>query len=83
MQDDLVKNLEIPRDLFEIINDLVPEESQVPEIVENDEISINYVINKIIWNQNKVNVDKTFAYNITMNVMSDNEDQEPITIEDY
>jgi len=29
---------------------LVPEELQVPEIVENDEISLNYVMNKIIWN---------------------------------
>ena len=49
---------------------------QVPEIVENDEISINYVMNKIIWNQNEVNVDNALAYNITINVMSDNEDQD-------
>jgi len=55
---------------------LVSEEPQVPEIVENDEISINYVINKIIWNQSEVNVDDALAYNITMNVMSDNEDQD-------
>lgn len=39
-------------------------------------------MNKIIWNQNKVNIDKTFAYNITMNVMNDNKKQEPMTIED-
>jgi len=54
---------------------LVPEEPQVPEIVQNDEISINYVMNQIIWNQNEVNIDETFTYNIMMNVMNDNEDQ--------
>jgi len=32
---------------------LVPKEPHVPEIVENDEISINYVMNKIIWNQSQ------------------------------
>jgi len=32
---------------------LVPEEQHVHEIVENDEISINYVMNKIIWNQSQ------------------------------
>jgi len=55
---------------------LVPEEPQVLEIVENDEISINYVMNKIIWNQNEANVDDALAYNITINVMRDNEDQD-------
>jgi len=52
--------VETPKDLFNIINYSVPEEPQVPEIVENDEISINYVMNKIIWNQNEVNIDEIF-----------------------
>jgi len=75
MQDDLIKKVEIPKDSFDIINDSVPEESQVPEIVENDEISISYVTNHILWNQNEVNIDETFTYNIAMNAMNDNEDQ--------
>jgi len=75
MQNDLIEKVEIPKDSFDIINGSVPEELQVPEIVENDEISINYVMNHIIWNQNEVNIDETFTYNITMNVMNDNEDQ--------
>jgi len=75
MQDDLIEKVEIPKDLFYIINDLVLEEPQVPEIVKNDEISINYVMNHIIWNQNEVNIDETFTYNIAMNAMNDNEDQ--------
>ena len=75
MQDDLNEKVEIPKDSFAIINDLVPEEPQVPKIVQNDEISINYVTNHIIWNQYEVNSDETFTYNIAMNAMNDNEDQ--------
>ena len=60
MQNDLIKKVEIPKDSFDIINGSVPEEPRVPEIVENDEISINDVMNHIIWNQNKVNIDETF-----------------------
>jgi len=75
MQDDLIEKVEIPKDSFDIINDSVPEEPQAPEIIENDKISINYVMNHIIWNQNEVNIEETFTYNIAMNVMNDNEDQ--------
>jgi len=72
MQDDLIEKVEIPKDSFDIINDLVPEEPQVPKNVENNVISINYVINYIIWNQNEVNIDKTYTYNIAMNAINDN-----------
>ena len=82
MQNDLIKKVEIPKDSFDIINGSVPEEPQVPEIVENDEISINYVMNHKIWNRNKVNIDEVFAYNVAKDVISDNDDQEPMTIED-
>jgi len=75
MQVDLIEKVEIQKDSFDIINDSVPEEPQVLEIVENDEISINNVMNHIIWNQNEVNIDETFTYNIAINVMNDNEDQ--------
>ena len=67
--------MKISKDSFDIINDLVLEEPQVAEIVQNDEISINYVMNHIMRNQNKVNIDETFTYNIAMNFMNDNEDQ--------
>jgi len=67
--------MEIPKDSFDIINDSIPEEPRVPAIVQNDEISINYVMNHIIWNQNEVNIEETFTYNIAMNVMNDSEDQ--------
>ena len=32
-------------------------------------------MNHRIWNQNKVNIDGTFTYNMAMNGMNDNEDQ--------
>ena len=73
MQNNLIEKVEILKDSFDIINGSVPEESQVPEMVENDEISINYVMNHIIWNQNEVNIDETFTYNIAMNAMNDND----------
>jgi len=75
MQDDLIEKVEIPKVSFDIINDSVPKEPQVPKILENNEISINYVMNHIIWNQNKVNIDKNFTHNIAMKAMKDNEDQ--------
>ena len=75
MQNNLIEKVEIPKDSFDIINGSVPEEPQVPEIVENDEISINYVMNHIIQNKNEVNIDETFTYNIAMNAMNDNDDQ--------
>jgi len=73
MQNNLIEKVEIPKDSFDIINGSVPEEPQVPEMVGNDEISINYVMNHIIWNQNEVNIDETFTYNIAMNAMNDND----------
>ena len=36
MQNDLIEKVEISKDSFDIINGSVPEEAQVPEIVENE-----------------------------------------------
>ena len=38
MQDDLNEKVEIPKYSFDIINDSVPKEPQVLEILQNDEI---------------------------------------------
>ena len=64
-----------------ITNISVPKETHVPEICENEEISINYDINDTKWNQNEVNVDNIFAYNIAFNVIN-NEDHEPKFVEE-
>jgi len=82
VQNDLIEKVEILKDSFDIINGSVSEEPQVPEIIGNDEISINYVMNHIIWNQNEVNIDETFTYNIATNAMNDNDDQYTMIIED-
>ncbi|KAK4380786.1 hypothetical protein Sango_3031000 [Sesamum angolense] len=65
-----------------INNVSIPEETQVPEIHDNEEISINYVLNGICWNRNKVIVDDIFAYNVALNVIHDNEDHEPKSIQE-
>jgi len=81
IKDDLIEKVEIPMYFFDIINDSILEEPQILEIVNNYEISINYVMNKIIRNQNKFHIYETFVYNVVMNIMSDNEDQELMIIE--
>nr|GEZ09804.1 hypothetical protein [Tanacetum cinerariifolium] len=55
----------------------VQEEPRVPE---NEEISINYVMSRKIWNQNEINVDDTFAYNVALEVMENDEDHEPKSV---
>ena len=67
--------MKISKDSSDIINDSVLEEARVLEIVQNDEISINFVMNHILWNQNEVNNDETFTYNIVMNAMNDDGNQ--------
>ena len=53
------------------------EQHQVPEHIENNEISINYVLDGKQWNRNTVNIDEIFAYNSALNVIDENEDHEP------
>ncbi|KAI9114276.1 hypothetical protein K1719_014504 [Acacia pycnantha] len=64
-------------------NIVVTEEAQVLDICENNEISINYVMIGIQWDRNEVNVDGTFAYHITYDVMNDNKDHEPKSINEF
>ncbi|KAL0368450.1 UNVERIFIED_CONTAM: Retrovirus-related Pol polyprotein from transposon TNT 1-94 [Sesamum calycinum] len=65
-----------------INNVLVLEETQVLEIHENEEISINYALNGICWNRNEVIVDDIFVYNVALNVIHNNEDHEPKSIQE-
>ncbi|KAJ9535920.1 hypothetical protein OSB04_un000919 [Centaurea solstitialis] len=63
----------------ETLDMLVPEEPQVPE---NEEISINYNMSRKVWNRDKTDVDDTFAYNVALNVMENEEDQEPKSVDE-
>jgi len=49
----------------------------------NEEISINYVSSRKIWNRNDIIADNIFAYNIAMEIMQQNEDLEPKFVEEY
>jgi hypothetical protein len=62
----------------EEVVDKVPKETQAPN---NYEISINYVQNDIIWNQNETHVYGIFAYAIAIEVINE-EDYVPKTSEE-
>ena len=58
-----------------------PVKTQILEIYKNEVISTNYAKNGIKLNQNEVNIDNIFAYNIVLNVIN-NEDHEPKFVEE-
>ena len=60
----------------------VSKENKVPKIDGNEEISINYVMTGERWNQNEIIVDDIFAYHVAQNVANDNEDLEPMSMEE-
>ena len=49
-QDSRIKDVKILEELLDIINISILEETQVPKIHENKDISINYVMNELQWN---------------------------------
>ena len=65
-----------------IISDKTPEENQIIsnvgvlaetqvfEIHENEEISINYIMNEIRWNRDEIDINDIFAYNIALNIIN-------------
>ena len=61
---------------------VILEEIQVLETCDNQEISINYVTTGQRWNRNKIDVDDIFAYNVALNIVNDNEDLEPKSVEE-
>ena len=76
IEDNFERSLE---ETLDMTNDTIPEEIQVPE---NEEISTNYVMSGITWNQNEIDVNDVFAYNVALDVMNAREDQEPKSIEE-
>jgi len=65
-----------------ISNEISPEEIQVPDNETNNEISINYIDTGKIWNRCETIVDSIFAYNIALDVVNENEDHEPQSVEE-
>ena len=64
------------------MNNKTPEEEPVPENVETEEISINYVVTGKKWNRNDTVVDENFAYNVALDIMMEDEDLEPKSVEE-
>ena len=60
----------------------VSKENKVPNIDGNEDISINYVMTGERWNRNEIIVDNIFAYHVAQNVANENEDLEPMSMEE-
>ena len=70
-----------PEEIEDMINAIVTEEEKVPDSSEN-EISLNYVASRKIWNRDKAIIDDAFAYNLALEIMAENEDHEPRSVEE-
>jgi len=55
-------------------------DDQTPEIVDNEEISINYVISGKRWNRKEIVMDDIFAYAAALDISEEIEDHEPRSI---
>ena len=58
------------------------EEEQVSEIDKNEEVLINYVNSAKRWNINGVVIDSGFTYNVALNIMNENIDHEPQSVQE-
>ena len=50
---------------------------EIVPIHNNEEISINYIDNEKIWDQNTTLIDDAFSFQLAMDIISNDEDQEP------
>ena len=81
-QDNEIEEI-VTQDEFPDISDKGgPEEPQVPDNYDNEEISINYVISGERWNRNAINIDDNFVYNVALHVINDDDDIEPKSDDD-
>ena len=57
-------------------------EVQVPENSKNEEILINYISSKKRWNRNEIIIDNIFSYNISLDIINENENLESKSIKE-
>lgn len=81
-EDGRIEDIEVPEESSDIIDISISKETQVPEIIENTEISINYVMDGIQWNRHEIEVDDIFAFKIALESINDDEDQEPKSVKE-
>ena len=70
----LIKEIYTSKEYRDIVNKVTPEEFQVSESSENEEISISYVTTGKRWNRQEIVVDNIFAYNVALNIIKESEE---------
>ena len=76
------KEVNTPEECVDINYEKAPEEVQVPENNDNEEISICYVYTGKRWNRKEANVDNNFACNVAFSIINENDDSEPKSVEE-
>ncbi|KAL4021530.1 hypothetical protein IC575_020332 [Cucumis melo] len=79
-RNDLIDNRNIQEKIMDTTSGKNVEETQVYE--DNNEISINYTMTGKRWNRINVVVDNIFAYNVAHNIIHENEDYEPKSVDE-
>ena len=79
-QNDLIDNRNIQEKVMDMTSGKNLEETQVYE--DNNEISINYTMTGKRQNRINVVVDNIFAYNVAHNIIHENEDYEPKSVDE-
>jgi len=69
-------------EIQDLINPDILEEIIEPETQMNEELSISSMGDGISLDLPKIIVDNVFAYNVALNIMQDNEDLEPLSVEE-
>ena len=59
-----------------IIEETSSKDDQTPEIEDNEEISINYIISGKRWNRKEIVMDEIFAYAAALDISEEIEDHE-------
>ncbi|KAL0552297.1 hypothetical protein IC582_011405 [Cucumis melo] len=78
-RNDLIDNRNIQEKIMNTTSGKNVEETQVYE--DNNEISINYTMTGKRWNRINVVVDNIFAYNVAHNIIHENENYEPKSVD--
>ena len=50
---------------------------EIVPVHKNEEISINYIHKRKIWDRNTTLIDDAFSFQVAMDIISNDEDQEP------
>ena len=65
-----------------IDKDTSPEEDDIPEDSTIIETSFNYITSGKSWNRKEIEIDNIFAYNVAIDVMINDEDPEPKSVDE-